>query len=72
MRTHSTHHRSLNAHVTQTGDHRPATCDNVRVWVSKETEMSDANWKWIRENTKQCPSCGVRIEKTQGCMHVYV
>ncbi|RYG56677.1 hypothetical protein EON66_02330, partial [archaeon] len=41
----------------------------VKLWMEKYgSESETANWLLV--NTKQCPKCGVRIEKNQGCNHM--
>ena len=49
--------------------HRPATCLDAKRWQEKNSAESE-NVTWIMANTKQCPKCGVNIEKNQGCNHM--
>jgi hypothetical protein len=51
--------------------HAPVTCAQLAAWNDKcKNESETAHW--IIANTKKCPKCGVRIEKSQGCNHMYV
>jgi len=49
--------------------HRPADCEMVRRWKTKNSAESE-NMNWIMANSKPCPSCKRPIEKNQGCMHM--
>ena len=33
----------------------------------EKTENEEADLKWIKNNTKNCPKCKISIEKNQGC-----
>mmetsp|Transcript_47946 Transcript_47946/g.71013 ORF Transcript_47946/g.71013 Transcript_47946/m.71013 type:complete len:515 (-) Transcript_47946:313-1857(-) len=44
--------------------HRPIQCTDLKEWIS---EFNAGDERWMLANTKQCPECGVRIEKNQGC-----
>jgi ariadne-1 len=54
---------------SEIGDHMPATCENVEMWMKKATDESE-NVKWLIANTKKCPNCRKPIEKNGGCMHM--
>ena len=56
--------------------HSPIPCDIFYKWnklkinnyyLSTEEEKSD---KWIKSNTKECPHCHQRIEKSKGCNYM--
>ena len=52
-------------------NHAPVDCARLQAWNEKcKNESETAHW--IMANTKKCPnpSCGVRIEKNQGCNHM--
>lgn len=47
--------------------HAPLKCSDIQKWnnlIGNESNM------WISFNTKQCPKCHMRIEKTGGCNHM--
>ncbi|CAL2034164.1 unnamed protein product [Caenorhabditis brenneri] len=57
--------------------HLPATCRQIQLWNKKRTDNesrkkpSDGkSLSWVMANTKDCPRCGVTIEKRPGCNHV--
>ena len=60
--------------------HIPCSCEMVKQWniyneelkknYSESIDKHGENFLWINENTKQCPNCGVSIEKNQGCNHM--
>ncbi|KAL0233037.1 hypothetical protein GEMRC1_011784 [Eukaryota sp. GEM-RC1] len=50
-------------------DHRPASCDDVKVWEDKGA-LDKLSSIWLKENTKECPSCAKKIEKNGGCLHM--
>lgn len=49
--------------------HRPCDCQMILRWNEKNQSQSE-NVKWLKANTKQCPSCHKYIEKNQGCNHM--
>jgi ariadne-1 len=49
--------------------HAPATCANVVDWA-KQCESDGETAKWLQVNTKDCPKCGVAVEKNGGCQHM--
>eukprot|EP01130_Rhizamoeba_saxonica_P004309 TRINITY_DN1762_c0_g1_i4.p1 TRINITY_DN1762_c0_g1~~TRINITY_DN1762_c0_g1_i4.p1 ORF type:complete len:451 (-),score=64.79 TRINITY_DN1762_c0_g1_i4:231-1583(-) len=51
------------------GDHAPAGCDDMELWLQKESDESE-NLTWMQANTKRCPKCKSHIEKNGGCMHM--
>lgn len=51
------------------GDHAPASCEEVTMWLKKLTAESE-NVKWLDAHTKACPKCHSHIEKNGGCMHM--
>lgn len=52
-----------------TGNHMPATCEDVEGWKTKAADESE-NVTWMIANTKKCPKCRSPIEKNGGCMHM--
>jgi len=51
------------------GDHKPASCQEVELWLQKASDESE-NVNWLLANTKKCPKCRSPIEKNGGCMHI--
>ncbi|KNC55592.1 ubiquitin-protein ligase [Thecamonas trahens ATCC 50062] len=49
--------------------HVPVSCAHMREW-GKHLAEDNVNKAWILNNTKDCPKCGVTIEKNMGCMHM--
>ena len=49
--------------------HSPANCYLVQYWRAKCARECE-NAKWIITNTKKCPECLSRIEKSHGCNHM--
>lgn len=49
--------------------HLPTTCNLLAMWMQKASDDSET-FNWIQANTRQCPKCGVNIEKNQGCNHM--
>ncbi len=56
-------------HDEATGDHAPASCEEVQLWMKKFSSESD-NLLFIRAHTRMCPKCRSPIEKNGGCMHM--
>mmetsp|Transcript_30989 Transcript_30989/g.30648 ORF Transcript_30989/g.30648 Transcript_30989/m.30648 type:complete len:334 (+) Transcript_30989:601-1602(+) len=51
--------------------HRPLDCEKLNKWNERNSGVSlSGEDDWLVANTKQCPSCKVRIQKNQGCMHM--
>ena len=48
--------------------HWPATCEQRRKW--EETLHSSPDVQYLRQHTRPCPSCDVRTQRTEGCMHI--
>jgi ariadne-1 len=46
--------------------HRPCDCNIINKWEIRSKSDSE-NDKWIKANTKCCPHCNNKIEKSQGC-----
>ena len=44
-------------------------CSEVKAWLSLMLD-DRASESWLQANTKTCPVCSVRIEKTEGCNHM--
>lgn len=51
------------------GSHVPITCDLATKWLEVSGETI-RNQLWIVNNTKPCPKCETRIERTEGCNHM--
>lgn len=49
--------------------HRPCSCELVQRWEIRSKSDTE-NDKWVKANTKQCPHCKQRIEKSQGCNYM--
>lgn len=49
--------------------HDPAPCDLVGKWKTQEKD-DNATSLWMKSRTKECPNCGVRIEKNRACNHM--
>lgn len=49
--------------------HRPCDCNIISKWEIRSKSDSD-NEKWITANTKSCPHCRAKIEKSQGCNYM--
>ncbi|ORZ23908.1 hypothetical protein BCR41DRAFT_302195 [Lobosporangium transversale] len=51
------------------GDHQPAQCSLVKLWLKKCADDSETA-NWISANTKECSKCQSTIEKNGGCNHM--
>ena len=49
--------------------HRPCSCEMFEKW-NKLNDNSRNDDKWIQANTKECPHCHQKIEKSQGCNYM--
>lgn len=49
--------------------HRPTNCEMMDKWDLRSKSDTD-NDKWIKANTKTCPHCKQKIEKSQGCNYM--
>jgi len=49
--------------------HAPALCEQVKLWQKKCSDDSETG-HWLGANTKDCPRCGVFVEKNGGCNHM--
>ena len=51
--------------------HAPCDCEMAKSWNESTKEKgSGEDFIWMKENTKNCPRCGLNIEKNQGCNHM--
>ena len=51
--------------------HVPCDCEMAKSWKESTKEKgSGEDFIWMKENTKNCPRCGLNIEKNQGCNHM--
>ena len=52
--------------------HRPCTCEiyNKFISINRSTTVEDDNKRWIEANTKECPHCHQKIQKSQGCNYM--
>ena len=49
--------------------HRPCTCEMFEKWKNLNNNSKNDE-KWILANTKECPHCHQKIEKSQGCNYM--
>jgi len=49
--------------------HDPVRCPVIKKWIKKCDDDSETS-NWISTNTKECPKCGVTIQKHGGCNHM--
>lgn len=49
--------------------HLPIKCDLASRWMNINGERMKNNL-WLDKNTKPCPKCEARIERTEGCNHM--
>ncbi|OQV19278.1 E3 ubiquitin-protein ligase ARIH1 [Hypsibius exemplaris] len=50
--------------------HEPVLCQLLKRWLKKKQDDSETG-NWIATNTKDCPKCGVAIEKNGGCNQMH-
>ena len=53
--------------------HRPCSCELIDKFLSlnRVTSLDDYDKRWIQANTKECPNCHQKIQKSQGCNYMY-
>ena len=49
--------------------HRPCSCEMFDKWIRLHDSTKNDD-KWIEANTKECPHCHQKIEKSQGCNYM--
>ena len=49
--------------------HRPCTCEMFEKWQNLNNNSKNDE-KWILANTKECPHCHQKIERSQGCNYM--
>ena len=49
--------------------HRPCTCEMFEKWKNLNNNSKNDE-KWILANTKECPHCHQKIERSQGCNYM--
>ena len=49
--------------------HRPCSCEMFEKWL-KMNDSTKNDDTWIEANTKECPHCHQKIEKSQGCNYM--
>ena len=49
--------------------HRPCSCEIFEKWNNLSTN-SENDENWIKANTKECPHCHQKIEKSYGCNYM--
>ena len=52
--------------------HRPCTCELIDKFIAlnRNTSLDDYDKRWIQANTKECPHCHQKIQKSQGCNYM--
>ena len=52
--------------------HRPCSCElyNKFISIKRNTNTEDDDKRWIEANTKECPHCHQKIQKSQGCNYM--
>ena len=52
--------------------HRPCSCEIFEKFISikRNTNTEEDDNRWIQANTKECPHCHQKIQKSQGCNYM--
>ena len=50
--------------------HQPVSCEMIKVWESRLGSSDDDTDKWMKLNTKSCPTCNAVVQKNGGCMYI--
>ena len=50
--------------------HRPCTCEMVTKWEKRMKNESEDDL-WVKANTKECPHCHQKIERSFGCNYMF-
>ena len=52
--------------------HRPCTCEiyDKFIKIQRNTNVEEDNKRWIEANTKECPHCHQKIQRSQGCNYM--
>eukprot|EP00457_Paulinella_chromatophora_P003000 gb/GEZN01003005.1/.p1 GENE.gb/GEZN01003005.1/~~gb/GEZN01003005.1/.p1 ORF type:complete len:676 (+),score=107.22 gb/GEZN01003005.1/:183-2030(+) len=53
-----------------TDAHAPTSCEEAEIWRGKDQGSQSLDAKFLLEQTKACPQCGVRTKKEGGCMYI--
>lgn len=48
--------------------HWPANCQEAREWLARDKGSMNLDSRFLMQETKPCPKCGVRVKKDGGCM----
>jgi ariadne-1 len=53
--------------------HRPCSCElyNKFTSIKRNTNTEDDDKRWIEANTKECPHCHQKIQRSQGCNYMF-
>ena len=53
--------------------HRPCSCELYYKFTSikRNTNTEDDDKRWIEANTKECPHCHQKIQRSQGCNYMF-
>ena len=46
------------------------TCESFEEWKEQNGKVDVAFKKWAKANTVACPKCKIKVQRSQGCMHM--